>query len=66
MLLSAVPIWMNEVVPPRNRGLLVDLHGAGLLFGYMVAAWVGYGFFYLQASSAWRAPLGDHDSADSN
>jgi len=34
---------MNEVVPPKNRGVLVDLHGAALLFGYMLATWVGYG-----------------------
>ncbi|KAK4539179.1 hypothetical protein LTR36_001179 [Oleoguttula mirabilis] len=57
MILSAVPIWMNEVTPPRNRGLLVDIHGAALLFGYMVAAWVGFAFFHLQAAAAWRAPL---------
>ncbi|KAK5136980.1 hypothetical protein LTR08_001487 [Meristemomyces frigidus] len=57
MLLSAVPIWMNEVCPPRNRGLLVDIHGASLLFGYMVSAWVGYGFFFYDSPSAWRAPL---------
>ena len=58
MILSAVPIWMNEVTPPRNRGMLVDIHGAALLFGYMVAAWVGNGFFYLDSKDAWRAPMG--------
>lgn len=58
MILSAVPIWMNEVTPPRNRGMLVDIHGAALLFGYMLAAWVGNGFFYLDSAKAWRAPLG--------
>lgn len=62
MLLSAVPIWMNEVTPPRNRGLLVDLHGAGLLFGYMVAAWVGYGFFHIDSANTWRGPLGEFAS----
>lgn len=38
MILSAVPIWMNEVTPPKDRGMLVDIHGAALLFGYMLAA----------------------------
>nr|OQO28618.1 hypothetical protein B0A51_03335 [Rachicladosporium sp. CCFEE 5018] len=57
MILSAVPIWMNEVTPPRNRGMLVDIHGAALLFGYMVAAWIGNGFFYLHTAAAWRAPM---------
>jgi MFS family permease len=57
MILSAVPIWMNEVTPPRNRGMLVDIHGAALLFGYMLAAWIGNGFFYLDSPDAWRAAL---------
>ncbi|KAK6433487.1 hypothetical protein LTR95_010332 [Oleoguttula sp. CCFEE 5521] len=57
MILSAVPIWMNEVTPPRNRGMLVGIHGAALLFGYMVAAWIGNGFFYLHTAAAWRAPM---------
>lgn len=34
---------MNEVVPPKNRGVLVDIHGAALLFGYMLATWIGFG-----------------------
>ena len=34
---------MNEVVPPKSRGILVDIHGAALLFGYGLASWIGYG-----------------------
>lgn len=41
MILAAVPVWMNEVVPPSIRGVLVDIHGAALLFGYMLATWTG-------------------------
>jgi len=59
MILSAVPIWMNEVVPARNRGLLVDIHGAALLFGYMCSIWCGYGFFFLDNVNTWRYPLGE-------
>jgi hypothetical protein len=60
MILSAVPIWMNEVVPAKNRGAFVDLHGASLLFGYALSAWLGLAFFHLQDSHnrAWRAPMG--------
>lgn len=60
MILSAVPIWMNEVVPPKNRGSFVDLHGAALLFGYAVSAWVGLAFYHLNLphNSAWRGPMG--------
>src|ERR1700743_3078002 len=58
MMLSAVPIWMTEVVPPAIRGTLVDIHGACLLFGYAFASWVGYGFYWLDSPDAWRGPFG--------
>jgi MFS family permease len=58
MALSAVPVWMSEVTPPKNRGSLVDIHAVGVLIGYVMASWIGYGFYFLQSPSAWRAPLG--------
>jgi MFS family permease len=33
-LLGAIPVWMTEIVPPKNRGLLVDIHSCALLLGY--------------------------------
>jgi MFS family permease len=59
-LLGAVPVWMSEVTPPKNRGMLVDCHSAALLFGYLLASWVGAGFFFYHppANNQWRAPLG--------
>ncbi|OAA60210.1 General substrate transporter [Niveomyces insectorum RCEF 264] len=56
-LLGAIPVWMTEIVPPRNRGLLVDIHSASLLFGYTWAAWMGFAFYHLSSKNAWRAPL---------
>ncbi len=56
-LLGAIPVWMTEIVPPRNRGLLVDIHSACLLFGYAFAAWMGFAFFHVDSPDAWRAPL---------
>jgi hypothetical protein len=59
MILAAVPIWMTEVVPPASRGILVDIHGACLLFGYAFANWMGFAFYFLTDNpNAWRAPLG--------
>jgi MFS family permease len=58
LLSATVPIWMAEVVPAKNRGFLVDMHGAMYAFGYCAAAWVGYGFFFLNSSDSWRAPFG--------
>ncbi|KAK5051910.1 hypothetical protein LTR84_002713 [Exophiala bonariae] len=59
MIVAAVPIWMNEVVPPNVRGIMVDCHCVGLLVGYTSATVVGYGFFHLSAdkTGAWRGPL---------
>lgn len=59
MIVAAVPIWMNEVVPPTVRGILVDCHSVGLLFGYALATWLGYAFYHLPPTNngAWRAPL---------
>jgi len=46
-LLGGVPVYLSEIVPPKNRGLLVDIHSAALLLGYTIASWVGYGFYHL-------------------
>lgn len=60
LLSATVPIWMAEVVPAKNRGLLVDLHGAMYVLGYMAAAWVGYGFYFMDSKEAWRPPFGEN------
>ncbi|KUJ19368.1 general substrate transporter [Mollisia scopiformis] len=58
-LLAAVPIWVNEVVPPRNRGAFITLMGLMLLLGYMFASWGSYGFYFYHPSSnnQWRPML---------
>ncbi|EXJ77502.1 hypothetical protein A1O3_09728 [Capronia epimyces CBS 606.96] len=59
MLLAAVPLLMNEVVPSRMRGGLVELHAVFFVLGFALASWVGFGFsFWVSRSpNAWRAPL---------
>ncbi|RFU26560.1 hypothetical protein B7463_g9775, partial [Scytalidium lignicola] len=59
ILLAGVPIWMNEVVPAKERGALVDLHGVVFQFGFALSSWVGYGFYYMtnKTIDAWRGPL---------
>lgn len=39
MILAAVPILMNELVPGHLRGALVDLHGILLVLGYVIQGW---------------------------
>ncbi|KAF5566693.1 sugar transporter [Fusarium phyllophilum] len=51
-------INIPEVAPPHARGLLVGLHGVSILVGYSSSAWVGFGFYFVNADGAqWRPPL---------
>ena len=57
-LVMLIPLWQSEVAPPFSRGLLVGLHGVSILIGYNLSNWIGYGFFFVNASGAqWRIPL---------
>lgn len=58
MILAAVPIYMTEAVPPRNRGMLVDIHGVALLFGYMCVIWIGYAILFFDNRNNWRLLFG--------
>ncbi|KIV91946.1 hypothetical protein PV10_06433 [Exophiala mesophila] len=61
MIVSAVTLWISEIVPPKVRGSFVNVNGASILIGGAMAAWIGYGFAQLHPgdldSSQWRAPL---------
>ncbi|KIY03485.1 uncharacterized protein Z520_00176 [Fonsecaea multimorphosa CBS 102226] len=53
-LVSAVPVLMTEVAPPNVRGVLVNVHGAMIIFGFALSNWVGFGFYHIDE---WRAPF---------
>lgn len=59
MLLIAVPLWITEIAPPQGRGVLGNIHGFMAVLGYLIASYVGVGFYYYQNGSGqqWRAPL---------
>lgn len=57
-LVMLVPLWQSEISPPHSRGLLVGLHGVSILIGYSSSAWIGFAFYFVDASgSQWRPPL---------
>lgn len=57
-LVSLVPLYQSEISPPKIRGLLVGMHGAGIGMGYTSASWIGVGFYFVKASGTqWRMPL---------
>lgn len=59
-MLSTIPMWMAELVPPKRRGLLVQIHPAMINFGYTAATYTGIGFFYYSGGgdNQWRGPIG--------
>ncbi|KAK4616777.1 MFS-type transporter oryC [Fulvia fulva] len=59
MILTAVPIWMAEVVSPYLRGALVQLHAIMLVLGYNFASWLGYGIYHWKdgGNATWLVPF---------
>lgn len=56
--ITGVPLWISEIVPPRDRGKLSDIHSIMINVGYSIIGYVGVGFFYYDSPNAWRGPLG--------
>jgi len=56
--ICGVPLWVSEVVPPRDRGKLSDIHSVMINVGYSIIGYVGVGFYNYDSPNAWRAPLG--------
>jgi MFS family permease len=57
-LFATVPLYQSELSPPGTRGLIVGLHGIMISVGTIMCNWIGYGFFFVNASgSQWRVPL---------
>ncbi|KAI1608338.1 MFS transporter [Exophiala viscosa] len=57
MVLTAVPLWITETVPPRGRGVLNDINPIFLNLGYLTASWTGVGIFFYKGPAAWRIPF---------
>ena len=59
MLYLTTPLWVAELVPPKGRSILAGIVGLFGVIGYILAAYVGVGFFYYHtaSSSQWRIPL---------
>lgn len=59
MLYLTGPLWVVEIVPPKGRSILAGIIGLFGVLGYILAAYVGVGFFYNEraGSAQWRAPL---------
>lgn len=57
VILATVPVWVAELVPPRLRGLLTDVHAVMMMVGYTLACYVGLGFYFVQGNNQWRGQI---------
>ncbi|EXJ74653.1 uncharacterized protein A1O5_01346 [Cladophialophora psammophila CBS 110553] len=49
-VLCVTPMWLAELVPPGQRGMLMEIATVLMILGYFTASWVGYGFFFYSGS----------------
>jgi MFS family permease len=58
-MVSTVPIYLSEMAPPHQRGMIGGISGCGIALGTMASNWVGYGCSFLPyGQTQWRVPLG--------
>ena len=57
VLYSVTPVYLAEVSPPENRGLLVGLKGLTNALGFFLANWIGYAGSFAHGNASWRIPL---------
>lgn len=54
---ATIPVWQSEMSRPELRGKLVNLEGAVVAIGTMVAYWLDFGLYFIDSSIAWRLPV---------
>ncbi|KEF54229.1 uncharacterized protein A1O9_09395 [Exophiala aquamarina CBS 119918] len=57
-LITLVPLYLAEVAAAQIRGRVVGTTGIMIGVGYAVASWIGFGFYFVDASNTqWRIPM---------
>ncbi|CAI7590907.1 unnamed protein product [Penicillium glandicola] len=58
MLSGTVPTWQSECSSSKNRGKHIVLDGLFIALGYMLQAWIDFGFYQFKTGPVtWRAPI---------
>ncbi|OOF94283.1 hypothetical protein ASPCADRAFT_149617 [Aspergillus carbonarius ITEM 5010] len=60
VLVTVCPMYLSEMSSAFRRGWLVGHHAIFLVFGYMLAGWVGYACYFAEnklGTFGWRFPL---------
>ncbi|KAK1236254.1 hypothetical protein PQX77_000488 [Marasmius sp. AFHP31] len=56
IVIVSTTCWINELLHPRMRGVAAALHATTYHIGTIVAAWVSFGFLYMNSEWSWRIP----------
>lgn len=56
---ATIPVWQSELSKAENRGRLVNLEGAVVAVGTLIAYWIDYGLSFTDQSItlSWRLPV---------
>ncbi|EMG50229.1 STL1 Sugar transporter STL1 [Candida maltosa Xu316] len=54
---ATIPVWQSEMSRAENRGKLVNMEGAVIAIGTLVAYWLDFGLSYVNSSVQWRFPV---------
>lgn len=54
---ATIPVWQSEMSRAENRGRLVNLEGAVVAVGTLIAYWLDFGLSYVDSSVSWRFPV---------
>ncbi|CAN6675052.1 hypothetical protein TRVA0_082S00144 [Trichomonascus vanleenenianus] len=54
---ATIPVWQSEMSRAENRGFLVNLEGAVVAVGTLIAYWIDFGLSYVNSSVQWRFPI---------
>ncbi|KAF3000349.1 hypothetical protein E8E14_003286 [Neopestalotiopsis sp. 37M] len=57
-----IPMYQSEISTPETRGFMVSIHGVMVGVGYALSSWMGFGVYFVTASSStssfpWRFPM---------
>lgn len=54
IVITNSPVYMSEVSPPHNRGLLTSMHAFGLVFAYILSSIMALAFHFVETAYSWR------------
>lgn len=57
VMTAVVPTWQAEVSRSKNRGAMITIEAANIIFGFVVSNWVTFGASYAKGAFQWVFPI---------